>query len=206
MNLSETYITAGTFILFLPQGRQQGPAPAAVRKKDLYKRAVFLPGLCIMVCDHRIGLRHLSIPPGTPRFLQVLFRCPRQPMVNHGSDILFVHAQAVRRSSHQNAVLGIHEPLLDSFSLSRRKTRMIIPQPDAPELRNQCSTQSHCIRSLAAENNCRLLADTGQLYNRLGPVQGSVCPVKDVGPVGIGPYYQGTGEKQAGADVADSLF
>ena len=83
---------------------------------------------------------------------------------------------------------------------------MIIPHLDAPELSYQGCAQQHRVSSFATEDYGRLLADLCQLYHGLSPVQGAVCAVKDVGPIGIGPYYQGAGEKQAGADIADGLL
>lgn len=156
--------------------------------------------------DNHICLSGFSIPSGTPRFLQVFLRCLRQPVVDRGPDILLVHSHSVCGCRNQNTVAGTHEPFFHCLPFGLRQARMIVSYPDALEFRHQSRAKSHCVRSLSAEDDGRLFANPCQLYNRLNPVEGSVCSVDDVGPVGIGLDYQRTGEEQTGADIPDGLL
>ena len=83
---------------------------------------------------------------------------------------------------------------------------MVIHYFHAPKFHHQAPAGHLGIGSGSAEDNRRPFAMSGKLDDRLHAAETPVCAVDYIGPVGIGPDNQGSGEEEAGADVADGLF
>ena len=109
----------------------------------------------------------------------------------YGPDRTLVHAQTVGGSGNEYAVLRFHEPLLDVLAHLPGKACMVEPDANSLKFHRQKPADHFRIGSGSAEDDCRTQACPGELQDRLGAVQTSICSVYNVGPVGIGLDYQG---------------
>ena len=83
---------------------------------------------------------------------------------------------------------------------------MVVHYLHAPKFHHKTAAGHLCIGPGPAEDYGRSSAMLGKLDDRLHAAETPVCAVDYIGPVGIGPDNQGSGEEEAGADVADGFF
>ena len=95
-------------------------------------------------------------------------------MMDYGPDRKLVHAHSVGRSGYEDAVLRIHEPLLDILTHLSGKACMVVSYNDTPEFQHQSLADHLGIGPGAAEDNGRAQASAGELNDCLCVVQTSV--------------------------------
>ena len=83
---------------------------------------------------------------------------------------------------------------------------MVVHYLHAPKFHHKTAAGHLGIGPGPAEDYGRSSAMLGKLDDRLHAAETPVCAVDYIGPVGIGPDNQGSGEEEAGADVADGFF